>query len=100
MLYYGLNSYIYHALSVVKYILVAIGIRMPRNAKGNWTKVGPANVEGTSVKTSIPIYLVAKYRIEVGDTLEWDDDGEIMKVRRIDTKGIRTNFKGTRGKEK
>jgi hypothetical protein len=73
---------------------------MPRNAKGNWTKVGPANVEGTSVKTSIPIYLVAKYRIEVGDTLEWDDDGEIMKVRRIDTKGIRTNFKGTRGKEK
>jgi len=58
---------------------------MSKNSKGNWTKVGPANTEKTSLKTSIPSYLVAKYKIGVGDTLEWDDDGEVMKIRKIAT---------------
>jgi hypothetical protein len=56
---------------------------MPKNSKGNLTKVGPANTSGTSVKTSIPSYLVAKYNIRVGDTLEWDDDGEHIKLKKL-----------------
>ncbi len=70
---------------------------MSKNSRGNWTRVGPGNAEGTSVKTSIPTYLVAKYEIEVGDTLEWDDDGSMMKVCRIDNKGIKTKSRSSKG---
>jgi hypothetical protein len=69
---------------------------MSKNAKGNWTRVGPGNTEGTSVKTSIPVYLVAKYGIEVGDTLEWDDDGRVLKARKIDAEA-ETNSKRAGG---
>lgn len=68
---------------------------MSKNSQGNWTKVGPANTKRTSVKTSIPGYLVAKYMISVGDTLEWDDDGEFMKIRKIATPD-----NGTKSEEK
>ena len=51
---------------------------MSKNPRGNITKVSPANKAGTSVKTSIPSYLVAKYNINVGDELEWSDDGNYI----------------------
>jgi hypothetical protein len=55
---------------------------MSKNPRGNITKVSPANKAGTSVKTSIPSYLVAKYKINVGDELEWSDDGNYIKFKR------------------
>jgi len=57
---------------------------MSKNLKGNWTKVGPANKKRTSVKTSIPTFLVGKYTISVGDTLEWDIGDGFMTVKKID----------------
>ena len=57
---------------------------MSKNPRGNITKVSPANTAGTSVKTSIPSYLVAKYDISVGDQLEWSDDGKFLKIRKIE----------------
>lgn len=59
---------------------------MSKNAKGNLTKVSPANTKGTSLKTSIPSYLTAKYKIEVGSTLEWDDDGDCIKIKKYEEK--------------
>lgn len=56
---------------------------MSKNPRGNITKVSPANKAGTSVKTSIPSYLVAKYNISVGDQLEWSDDGKYLKIKKL-----------------
>ena len=56
---------------------------MSKNTKGNITKVSPANTMGTSVKTSIPTYLTAKYNIHVGDKLEWNDDGKLITIKKI-----------------
>ena len=55
---------------------------MSKHSKGNITKVHPANKAQTSVKTSIPSYLTAKYDISVGDILEWNDDGEYILIRK------------------
>lgn len=57
---------------------------MSKNPRGNLTKVSPANKAGTSVKTSIPSYLIAKYDISVGDHLEWFDDGEYIKIKKFE----------------
>ena len=57
---------------------------MSKNPRGNITKVSPANKAGTSVKTSIPSYLVAKYNINVGDQLEWSDDGKFLKIKKYE----------------
>ena len=61
---------------------------MSKNQRGNITKVSPANKARTSVKTSIPSYLVAKYEISVGDQLEWSDDGKYIKFKRINHKEL------------
>ena len=61
---------------------------MSKNRRGNITKVSPANTERTSVKTSIPSYLVAKYNIHVGDELEWTDDGEYLKFKKIKNENL------------
>jgi hypothetical protein len=59
---------------------------MSKNQRGNISKVAPGNKAGTSVKTSIPSYLVAKYNIFAGDELEWFDDGEYIKFKK--NKGV------------
>ena len=56
---------------------------MSKNKRGNITKVAPGNKTGTSLKTSIPSYLVAKYNISVGDELEWSDYGDFLKFKKI-----------------
>jgi len=56
---------------------------MSKNRRGNITKVSPANTARTSVKTSIPSYLVAKYNIHVGDELEWTDDEKYLKFKKV-----------------
>ena len=56
---------------------------MSKNPRGNITKVSPANKTGTSVKTSIPSYLVAKYDLSIGDYLEWSDDGKFLKIKKL-----------------
>jgi hypothetical protein len=59
---------------------------MSKNKRGNVTKVAPANKMGTSVKTSIPAYLVAKYKISVGDELEWTDEGNCLRFKKMNAK--------------
>jgi len=56
---------------------------MSKNKRGNITTVAPGNTAGTSVKTSIPAYLSAKYNISVGDHLEWSDSGDYLKFKKI-----------------
>jgi len=63
---------------------------LSKNPCGNLTKVAPANTMGTSVKTTIPSYLVGKYGIHTGDMLEWSDDGRCMIIRKVEGKKRKT----------
>uniref|UniRef100_A0A6M3X5N5 Uncharacterized protein n=1 Tax=viral metagenome TaxID=1070528 RepID=A0A6M3X5N5_9ZZZZ len=57
--------------------------RRRKEIRRNITKVSPTKKEGAVVKTSIPTHLVKKYDIYVGDELEWNDDGEYIKFKKV-----------------
>jgi len=56
---------------------------MTKNRRGNIRKARSANKAGTAITISIPLDLVVKYGIRVGDELEWSDDEGYIRFKRL-----------------
>jgi hypothetical protein len=60
---------------------------MSRGLNADETKLNYANNTKTSLKTTIPSFIVSQFQLDNGDIIKWaistDEKGEFLKVRPI-----------------
>ena len=56
---------------------------MPRNSRADESILNPATTKSTSLRTTIPGYLVAKIELKKGDRFRWQMDNEGLCIQVI-----------------
>jgi len=54
---------------------------MAKNARADESILNPATSTGTSLRTTIPAYIVAKLELKKGDRFRWQMDNDELRIQ-------------------